>query len=260
MYTIATLQDLRRHLGLGEDDSASDEDLRRALTAASQRIESLTQRRYCPVLESREARLERASPRELILPGDLLELRSLRDGGGSIDPSRIRAVPCHAGPASVLRRIDGAPFQQGGEADRGLWVEGLWGWHDRWDQAWRDSRDRLPEGGISAAASHFTVTDSDGPDAEALRPRFHVGHLLRIGGEYLRVIAIDAASNRLAVLRGAQGTVAQTHASGAKIETYAPAAGIRDLTLRFAALMLRSGQPLDSVDDPLLGRMRRLTA
>ena len=81
MYTIATLDDLRRHLNLSATDTDSDQDLLHSLQEASQLIESLTQRRYCPLLQTRTVALNPADPRELILPDDLLELRSISAGG-----------------------------------------------------------------------------------------------------------------------------------------------------------------------------------
>ena len=54
MYTIATLQDLRRHLQLEETDRAADADLQQALQKASHLIETLTGRRFCPFLETHE--------------------------------------------------------------------------------------------------------------------------------------------------------------------------------------------------------------
>ena len=82
---------------------------------------------------------------------------------------------------------------------------------------------------------------------------------MRIDGEYLRVTAIDRAADRLTVLRGVGGTRATAHLRDAKIETYAPAPAIRDLTVRYAELMLKSVGPLE-LASPLLERMRRLTA
>ena len=73
------------------------------------------------------------------------------------------------------------------------------------------------------------VAESAGVDEDGARPRFHVGHLLRIDGEYLRVTAIDRTANRLTVLRGVGGTRATAHLRDATIETYAPAPAIRDL-------------------------------
>ena len=63
MYTIATLDDLRRHLNLSAKDADEDGDLMQRLQAASQLIESLTQRRYCPRLQTREITLDRPRQR-----------------------------------------------------------------------------------------------------------------------------------------------------------------------------------------------------
>ena len=261
MYTIATLHDLRRHLNLTANDNDGDDDLLRALQDASHLIEALTQRRYCPRLESRAVSLDPANPHELFLPDDLLELKSISDEGGGINLAEIRLLPSHAdSPASVLQRTDGASFSFSVSPSNSVSIDGVWGWHDRWSQAWRDSRDTIRDLSLSAAETVLTVDDSDGSDQDGLSPRFHIGHLLRIEDEYLRVTAVDHTANQLTVLRGVRGTEAASHARGAKIETYAPPPAIRDLTLRYAELMIKSVGLLDEASTPLLERMRRLTA
>ena len=261
MYTIATLDDFRRHLNLSADDRAEDDDLLARLGAASRLIESLTQRRYCPRLDTRNIPLERAGQGEIILPDDLLELRSLSAGGVALNRSQIRLLPDDRNlPAGVLRLADAALLYSGDGAEPSISVEGIWGWHDRWTEAWRDSGDTVRDAALDAAAGAITVGDADGSDPDGRGPRFQVGQLLRIDDEYLRVTAIDSASNRLKVLRGAQGSAAKSHRRGAVIETYTPALAIRDLTLRFATLMTQTAGPLEPESSPLLERMRRLTA
>lgn len=261
MYTIATLEDLRRHLNLGDGDSGSDNDLLRALQEASHLIESATLRRYCPRVETLEVQPDRSNPSALILPDDLLELRAVNDDGGALDIADLVALPRQSDePASILQLKQGAAFRFGLSADAPVSVSGVWGWHDRWSAAWRDSGDQVSEHALSASATLIGVSDSAGADEDGGRPRFHVGHLLRIDGEYLRVTAIDSETNRLTVLRGVAGTRATAHLRGAKIETYAPAPAIRDLAVRYAELMLKSVGPVDLASSPLLERMRRLTA
>ena len=257
MYTIATLEDLRRHLQLSEGDSGSDDDLLRALQEASHFIEMSTRRRYCPRVETLAVAVGKANRAVLVLPDDLLELRAVSDESGAINLAQIALVPGHKDePASILQLKQGAEFRPASA----LRVSGVWAWHDRWSAAWRDSGDRASASGISAQATLIGVSDSDGVDKDGLQPRFQVGHLLRIDGEYLRVTAIDRAANRLTVLRGVGGTGATAHLRGAKIETYAPAPAIRDLTLRYAELMTKSVGPLELASTPLLERMRRLRA
>ena len=261
MYTIATLDDLRRHLNLSANDTDEDDDLLQRLQAASQLIESLTQRRYCPRLQTREITLDRPRQRELILPDDLLELRSLSIGGGGLNHSDIRLLPDDLdAPASVLLVPGNASLPYGADADATISIEGIWGWHDRWTEAWRDSGDSLRDTALDAASEVITVSDASGSDQDGRAPRFQVGQLLRIEDEYLRVTAIDSANNRLTVLRGVQGTAAASHRRGASIETYTPPAAIRDLTLRFATLMTQSAGLLERESTPLLERLRRVTA
>jgi hypothetical protein len=261
MYTIATLDDLRRHLNLSATDTSENSDLLQRLQAASQLIESLTQRRYCPRLRTRDVTLDRANPRELILPDDLLELRALSVVGVGLNRADIRPLPDDRdAPASVLRLAESALVQFDDSADASISIEGVWGWHDRWTEAWRNSDDTLRDASLNADSSAITVGDAADSDQDGQTPRFQVGQMLRIDAEYLRVTAIDSANNRLTVLRGVQGTSAAAHRRGEAIETYRPALAIRDLTLRFAELMSKSAGLLERESTPLLERMRRVTA
>ncbi len=260
MYTIATLEDLRRHLKLGDDNRGSDDDLLRALGEASHHIESATARRYCPRVETLEISPDEANPRSLLLPDDLLELRAVRDDGGEIDLARIRVFPGPRDEPAFLLLHKGGVFRSGTGGADVVSVSGVWGWHSRWTSAWRDSGDRVSRNALSANSKLLGVEHSAGADADGLRPRFHIGHLLRIDGEYLRVTGIDRAANQLTVLRGSAGTRATSHRQNAKIETYAPVPAIRDLTVRYAEQLIKSAGPLELESAPMLRRMRRVTA
>lgn len=260
MYTIATLKDLRRQLQLADSAADADADLLRALTEASHLLESLTQRRYCPHFESRLISPEAANPRELFLPGDLLELRGIRDASGALDLAHIRRRPRNPdAPAYMLQRHDGAPFRSGASGKAEIRVDGIWGWHDRWRSAWRDSRDTLRDTALTAWATTITVQAVNGADQDGMKPRFQIGQLLRVKDEYLRVTALDAAARQVTVLRGVNGSRAASHARGSKIASYAPPAAIRDLTVRYAALMAQSIGKLEQQTSPLLQQIRRLS-
>ncbi len=261
MYTIATLEDLRRHLGLSATDTDSDQDLLHSLQEASHLIESLTQRRYCPRFQSRTVPLDRTAPRLLILPDDLLELRAINDAGGEMDLNRFLRLPEDPDtPASILHLARGVTFRLDASGPRAVEINGIWGWHDRWMQAWRDSGDTVRDSALSADTGTISVYDVAGSDKDGFSPRFQVGQLLRIGDEYLRLTAIDRQNQRLTVLRGAQGSAAVAHQRGATIETYTASLPIRDLTVRYAELMIKSNSLLADAPSSLLERMRRLTA
>lgn len=260
MYTIATLNDLRRHLHLADRDSADDDELMRTLQEASHLIESLTGRRFCPHVETRSISLDPANRRELILPADLLELQAISDGGGPIEIEEIVLLPADRdAPASILRRLDDGPFNTSDGGADAISVSGVWGWHDRWSTAWRDSGDAVGDSALMADASVISVGDA-AADQDGGRPRFQIGQLLRIEREYLRVTAIDPARQQLTVRRGVQGSAAGSHRRGSRIQIYSPAPSIRDLTLRYAELMSKSVGLLQAEASPLLERLRRLTA
>lgn len=261
MYTIATLDDLRRRLGLGSAETDADQDLLRALQDASHLIESLTQRRYCPRLETLTTAQDSRDLSQLILPDDLLELQALRDAGHAIDLDDVQLLPGDEdAPSSVLQLVNGRIFQAGEDGARYIAITGLWGWHDRWGQAWRISGDAIQSGSLSPGATTISVSDIAGSDASGFGPRFQVGQLLRIKQEYLRVTAVDGQNQRLTVLRGAQGSLASAHAIGTAIELYTPSLPIRNLTLRYAELMLKSQSLPAESPSALLERMRRLNA
>ncbi|MCY4463990.1 MAG: hypothetical protein OXE46_00465 [Chloroflexi bacterium] len=250
MYTIASLHEMRRRLALAADDSSADADLLRSLQEASHTIESTTQRRYCPRLATLRVDFDPAERGEVVLPDDLLELQAIRDQSGEIDTQRIRRLPQDADlPASILQI-------QGGFTGA-LSIRGIWGWHDRWTTAWRDSHDSLSSA-IDADAKTLGLADAAGIDATGASPRFKVGQLLRIADEYLRVIDIDSAGSQLTVLRGVNGSTASAHASGLGIDSYAPPPAIVDLCLRYAELLMRPGGFVDDEAPELLMRLRRV--
>ncbi len=261
MYTIATLDDLRRQLGLAATDSDSDQELLHSLQEASHLIESLTQRRYCPLLQRRVIPLNPIAPRLFILPDDLLELRAVNDAGGEIDHDLFLRLPEDPDtPASILHLARGRTIRYDASGTRAVAIDGVWGWHDRWTGAWTDSGDAISGSALSAKAAIISVSDTSGSDTAGFSPRFQVGQLLRIKDEYLRITAIDRQNRQLTVRRGAQGTIAAMHPQGALIETYAAALPIRDLTVRYAELMLKSHSLLEDGPSTLVNRMRRLTA
>ncbi len=262
MYTIATLTDIRQYLQLADDDTSSDSDLMQALQQASHIVESVTQRRYCPHVENRIASINTDNLTELILPDDLLSLTLVTNGDGrTINLDNIRLLPEHDDlPASALLLINGETFTYSDSPINTINISGVWGWHDRWSQAWRDSNDTVNDDPLSVGATTLTVSDVDGSDGDNFSPRFQVGQLLQIGSEYLRILAINTSTNQLTVLRGVHGTTASSHPQGTAIYTYQPVPAIRDLTVRYAELLFKSIGVFDMDSDPMVRRLRRLGA
>ena len=240
MYTLATLDQLRSRLGLAPGDNADEGRLWRALTAASARIEMTSGRRFTPRLATLAHDLR--DPRELTLADDLLQLQHLSNGDGrEIDLGAVQTLPAATeGSASVLRLGGAGRFVWSGSPLAAIQVTGIWGWHERWSLAWLVGVDSLQDNTLAAGATMLQVTDSS---------RFEAGQLLRMGDEYLRLLAIDEAHHSLRVLRAARGTAAVAHSRGAPVDIYQPPRAVTLLCLRLALWLYR--EPDRDADAPL---------
>ena len=237
MYTLATLHQLRQRLGLSDSDTGDDARLLMALQAASAQIEATAGRRFSPRMATIEHDIHPRHTTELLLDDDLLQLDSMTNGdGSSIDTLDVITMPESTmdGPISVLRLIGGQAFVWDESPLRAVRVSGMWGWHDRWTRAWRDSADNVQDNPLGAAATTITVSDADGADSHNAALRFQVGQLLRIEDEYVRVLAVNATSNVLTVLRGVNGTTAAAHNQSVQIDIFQPALEVEMLCLRWA--------------------------
>ncbi|MEL6271938.1 MAG: phage head-tail connector protein, partial [Chloroflexota bacterium] len=218
MYTIATLFQFRRHLGIPDSNTAEDDRLLAALEAASRHIERYTGRHFLPYHATLTHDLLPVCPNDLLLTEDLLQLISVADADGTIDPDDITMLPPD-GPASLLR-INGLFAWDSPE--RTADVTGVWGWNDTPLEMWQDSGDAVNDLSLSSTATTITVGDADATYADGVTPRFSVGALLNIEDEFVRVLAVDTVANTLSVERGAQGTTAAAHSLGTPIQVYRP--------------------------------------
>jgi hypothetical protein len=237
MYTLNTLYALHARLGLADSDTADDARLLAALQAAAAQIERTAGRRFCP----RQATLQHTVhyPTELILDDDLLELTTLSNGDSSTIPlDNVILLPDDA-PAGGLLLMAGSSFTWAQSPVQAVSISGIWGWHDRWGEAWRNSADTVQNNPLNSSATSLTVADADGSDSNGETPRFQVGHLLKIESEYVRVLAVNTVSNVLTVLRGVNGTTAAAHLQNTSIYTYQPPADVAAIALRWASLLYR---------------------
>jgi hypothetical protein len=235
----ATLADLRRYLGLTSAQTGDDDLLLTLLVAASRLIEGWAARQFYPAWETRAYTV--GDPALLLLRGDLLELHSLTNGDGSTIP----AAACHLEPAgeavksSILLDRAQALFRHDGDPVDAISVEGTWGCHPGWPDAWSESGDSVQDDPLTAGATALSVTDADAPGLTGYGARFAVGQLIRIEDEYLHVLAVDAATNILTVARGANGTTAISHDQDTGIDIYRPPEDVRQACLRVASWLYK---------------------
>jgi hypothetical protein len=96
------------------------------------------------------------------------------------------------------------------DGDIPVTIEGIWGYHPAYDEAWLPSGDAVKTS-LAESASQLAVNDVDGPDAWGETPRFCPGQLLQIEAEWLEVVAVDTGTNVLTVRRGVNGSTAAAH-------------------------------------------------
>jgi len=230
MYTLATLYDLREHLGM--EAGLDDARLLDVLQAASAAVERHANRRFAPYQATIDHTI--TNPYALFLDADLRVLESLTTDDGRTYTNFTRIGD------GVIRLTAGDTFTYADTPINAASVRGTWGWHDRSAVMWRDSGDTVGDNPLSISATTITVTAAGGADAANETPRFQVGQLLRISSEYLWVLGVDASTNTLTVSRGANGTSPAGHTQSTRIDVYQPPEDLRMLVIRWAAWLYKT--------------------
>ncbi len=206
---------------LREDKSivktGDDPLLRRYISRASALWDIWTQRRFLPQKAVR--RFNEVDGATLYLDDDLLAISSLTNGNGdSIASDAYVLQPDNRYPKReiVLLSASGLSWQFT-YPDSRILVDGLWGYHNDYPNAWGDSLDTVQDAPLTANAVTVTVTDADGLDNRGMT-RFEVLDYLLVEDEQMQVIGITA--NTLSVIRGVNGTTAVAHTQGTAIKVY----------------------------------------
>ena len=174
----ATLEDTKRALDVAET-ARSDDQVLRALESGSRSIESLTHRRFYPLLATRYfdwPNRQYARPWRLWLDDqELISVTTLLAGGVTIPSTDYFLEPANTGPPYTRIEIDlssGSAFASGATYQRAVVVTGLFG----------HSADEAPAGALAAAVDNsqttVNVTDSSLID---------VGTIVRAGDERMIV-------------------------------------------------------------------------
>lgn len=90
---------------------------------------------------------------------------------------------------------------------------------------------------INAGQAFFVVSDVAGPDIYNRVPLFSPGNLIRIDNELMEITKVDTTTKTLYVLRGMNGTAADSHVLGTAIKIWEPEQDIMNMATRQAALL-----------------------
>lgn len=218
-----------------ESDAANDYLIDGLIVAASRLIHQQTRRSFEPWLETRtyDVLLDAyvytdemdvlygadEGGRELLLDVDLLAVESLTNGDGTditSDQYRLNGRDYPKYQIELLPSSDVTWTYEDDDWQDAIAVEGIWGYHADYGNAWIDTLDTVQDDPLSAGATTLTVTDANELD-ELARTRFAVGQLLKIEDEFLRVQVVNTSTNKLTVQRGVNGTTAAGHVQSTPI-------------------------------------------
>ena len=124
--------------------------------------------------------------------------------------------------------IDGdqTAFSYSGTPQNSQSVDGIWGYHEQYEDAWQSVDTVQDAGGINALVTTITVVDADAFDEQGLKPRFQEQQLLRLGStdtsEMVYITGLNYSTNELTVIRGVNGSTAAIAAQNSVIEVFRP--------------------------------------
>ena len=244
---LTTLDAVKAQVKLDTVNAADDIVVERLIVAASDMITQFCARSFLPHRAARafDALGDHVTATTLDLDEDLLEVIALTNGDGAVLTAGQYVLRGRAFPKWRVELLAsaGAAWTYGTDWQEAVTLDGIWGYHEDYGQAWVDTLDAVQDGGLGAGTATLTVGDADGRDAR-YRTRFAVGQLLRIDSEYLRVVAVTIGAtpdpDTLTVLRGVHGTTAAAHEAGASIASFAPMRNVEQACISLVAWLYRN--------------------
>ena len=169
----------------------------------------------------------------LRLDTDLLEVIEFLNGDGSeIEVADYVFKPANEYPKFVinLRRSSDVMWQSNsaGSYEQVISIDGYWGYHPRYPDAFIDSLDTVQDNPLTNSATTLTVSNADGTAGDLAFPRFQAGQMLRLQSgtstvtEFVFVIEVNDDTNELRIARGYNGTTAAEHVQTTGIDIFRP--------------------------------------
>lgn len=241
MNEYINFSDLKTEQGI--TGSGDDTLLKDKCTQASRIWDRLTRRRFFELMATHRFDFQEAY-QLMLYDQDLLSLTTLTNGDGN-PLITYYLYPLRFSPKRwiELDRSGGSIFTYATTPQRCIQVEGLWGYHADYDNAWASSGDTVQDDPLSSSATTLNVSDGT---------NFAVQQTIKVESEQQYITAI--ATNALTVTRGVNGTTAASHVQNKAITIWQPDPDIQHWILRLANWLYRQKDaPFETIALPELG-------
>ncbi len=270
----ATAWECMEYLDIHDDQSFLLTDTRflRFTLDMSRKFDTLAKRWFYPLHETRvydhpdEASFEIAAgsgyltslPNVLPLDADLLSLIELKTNNGATiitsDNILLRTGNSYnfSPKDSIELSTNGTQttFLYSGTPQEANTVEGIYGYHERFSDAWQTVDTIQDAAGINASVTTVTVADADAFDELGLKPRFQAQQLVRFGTANTSEIAyltdVNYSADTLQVVRGVNGSTAAIAALSTAIQVFRPMYEIKHAMLVLASHAYRRKDSIGS--------------
>ncbi|GAB4434151.1 MAG: hypothetical protein Kow00120_00330 [Anaerolineae bacterium] len=244
MPDLTTLQRVKRMIHTSTDDGSDDLMIQGFINAASTMVHAYCRRSFVPYRQLRvfDADGDDLEARVLELDEDLLEAITITNGDGTViagDAYILLEPNTTPYNAIALQPSSGLRWTYTTDWRGAIQIDGIWGDHDAYADAWLDTLDAVQDDPLAAGATTIAVADADGIDAYGT-PRFEVLQYLKLDDEVVQVVAINTQTDTLTVRRAALGTTAAAHAAATPIRSYQPMEDIRMACTSLATWLYRT--------------------
>jgi len=198
---------------IGSTSEKSDGVIAQLITRTSRQIDAICQRVFAPRILTHL--YDVPTDRDLAFDDDLLEVLSLTNGDGSaISASDYRLYPLNVSAKHKLSLLGSGSsvFQAStsGDPEGAISLVAVFGYHDRYGEAWVDVGAAI-DAGVNASATSVVVAPSQ---------TIFAGQLVKIDSEYLYVRSVSVNTtdgDTLTLARGANGSTAASHSASASV-------------------------------------------
>jgi len=215
---------IRAYLGLETTATSDDALIDDLIQRASRFMDRYTRRWFYAKTETREYDCP-GGPR-LYFDADLLSCTSLTISDTAQDSDTYHLYPANGYPKLWIDAAyaEGALFTWSDTPQKAVDVAGIWGYHDDYDNAWRDPGDTIQDAdGITATALTLDVADGT---------KFAVRQTLLCEDEQLGPITAISSNTITVFERGLNGTTAATHANGTALKIWQVPYDIEHIAIR----------------------------